>query len=43
MAPDDVPGFIQRHCADGNDRSAAIAFEFLILTAARTSEVLEAQ
>jgi integrase len=43
MAPDDVPGFVQRLCADGHDRSTAMAFEFLILTAARTSEVLEAQ
>lgn len=36
----DVPAFVQRLRASGSSESAKLAFEFLILTASRTSEVL---
>ncbi|MBL4618634.1 MAG: integrase arm-type DNA-binding domain-containing protein [Marinicaulis sp.] len=43
MAFDAVPDFIRRLRNENNNRIALLAFEFLILTAARTSEVLKAR
>lgn len=39
----DVPGFITKLKQTGSDDSAKLAFEFLILTATRTSETLKAK
>jgi integrase len=39
----EVPAFIQRLHGDGDPSIANLAFEFLVLTAARTNEVLEAK
>ena len=39
----EVPAFIQRLHGDGDPTIANLAFEFLVLTAARTNEVLEAK
>jgi integrase len=39
----DVPGFISKLRTDGDGELSRLAFEFLILTAARTSEVLGAR
>jgi len=39
----EVPAFVQRLHAGGSSESAKLAFEFLILTASRTSEVLLAK
>lgn len=38
----DVPDFLERLRATGSDELAKLAFEFLILTASRTSETLQA-
>jgi integrase len=39
----EVPAFVQNLHGDGAGTVANLAFEFLILTAARTGEVLEAK
>jgi integrase len=43
MSYDDVPAFVRRLRGSGGGEAARLAFEFLILTAARTSEVLKAR